>query len=334
MKIRKRFFIILIPALLLIIFLLGPRIPVDGKLPPTVALPDTGLDGWLAAKEASIRPGLVPGTEKKIFWAVRPDEKTAYSIIYIHGFLGSRQELVPVCDDIAKSVGANIFYTRLAGHGQGPDGFKDISLTDWIVDVSEAYDIGKKIGDKLIVISLSTGGPLSLWIAAQKPDIAALVLLSPNLGPKNTSAEMILWPWGKLLIKIIIGEYRESTLKKNDLSQIFFTLRHHSDGLAPMMSSVALGRNVQLKALTQPSLFVYTAEDEMVSIQRIKDAFDTIGSPVKKLVLFENASHILAGNIYAPENNTRLTEVIMRFLLEDAGIKPEYFAGASMQVTR
>jgi alpha-beta hydrolase superfamily lysophospholipase len=53
---------------------------------------------------------------------------------------------------------------------------------------SEVYAlIAKKLGKKVIIMSTSTGGTLSLQLAAAFPEIAGLVMYSPNIEINNAA---------------------------------------------------------------------------------------------------------------------------------------------------
>jgi hypothetical protein len=78
-------------------------------------LPDD-LDAWLAARESAV-PALRPDSGKEILWAAAPGAKTPLAVVYLHGFSADREEIRPVPDDVATALGANLFLTRLAGHG-------------------------------------------------------------------------------------------------------------------------------------------------------------------------------------------------------------------------
>jgi hypothetical protein len=75
---------------IIVLFLAGPRVPIDQRIRP-ITLPDD-LDNYLAASEARFTD-IRPGTEKTIVWA-NPSEKdkTPVSIVYLHGFSATRQE--------------------------------------------------------------------------------------------------------------------------------------------------------------------------------------------------------------------------------------------------
>ena len=71
------------------------------------ALRITELDTALAEAEAQV-PGLRPGCEKQILWGGEPGAKTATSLLFIHGFSATGQELRPLPD---LCVGANQPYS-------------------------------------------------------------------------------------------------------------------------------------------------------------------------------------------------------------------------------
>ncbi len=80
-------------------------------------LPDRNdIDTWLTMREADVK-GVRAGCAKQIVWAdgVR---KTPISVVYVHGFSATGAEVRPLPDLLAKALGANLYFTRLKGHGQ------------------------------------------------------------------------------------------------------------------------------------------------------------------------------------------------------------------------
>ena len=98
-----------------------------------------------------------PGLEKSIIWAGKPHHRTRYAIVYIHGFYASSEELRPVPDRVAAALGANLYFTRLTGHGRGPSAMGEADVGRWMQDLGEALAIGRSIGEKVLIISTSTG---------------------------------------------------------------------------------------------------------------------------------------------------------------------------------
>jgi esterase/lipase len=91
-----------------------------------------------------------------------------------------------VYDTVSREIGANIFYTRLTGHGIPWEELSKASLNGWINDAWEAYQIGKRIGNRVAVAATSMGATLGLWLASQDtPEIAALVFCSACAKPAD-----------------------------------------------------------------------------------------------------------------------------------------------------
>lgn len=108
---------LILMALLAFDVLPGAREPVDLSHRPVQVPPIAALDGWLAEREAEV-PELRPDAAKTIVWAGAPGQKTALSVVYVHGFSAAAPELRPVPDQFAAGLGANLFFTRLSGHGR------------------------------------------------------------------------------------------------------------------------------------------------------------------------------------------------------------------------
>ena len=58
--------------------------------------------------------------------------QTELALVYLHGFSASRQETAPLSEDLARQLGANLFVTRLSGHGRSPQAMGEPSVRDWL----------------------------------------------------------------------------------------------------------------------------------------------------------------------------------------------------------
>ncbi len=298
----------------LLFFLLGPRIDLSGRM-RDVELPHplAAMDEFLAAEEAKY-PILMPGMAKGIAWFRGKREKTRLALIYIHGFSASRQEISPVMERLGEHIGANVFFTRLKGHGVGPDGFKGLKVSDWIDDLSEALAVGRQIGESNIVVATSTGAALAVWAASMGAGIDCLVLVSPNFQPSDKRASIICWPWGRIWVRLFLGNYGEST-PGSELEASYWTWRQHTDGLFAMMGAVLLARKADLSKVTVPTLVLYTKKDEVVSVPAIKRAFERLGSTIKELYdVREACQHVLAGAATCPGAVDEVERPIALFL--------------------
>ena len=270
-----------------------------------------------AESAAAAARSITPGTEKLVVWNGGAPCRTELSLVFVHGFTGSRQSVAPVPARVAARLGANLFCTRLTGGGLGADAIGAVTLADWQRDMVEAAAIGGVIGRRVVVVAMSTGCTLAAWWAAQRPETAALVLLSPNFWPRNRGVSLLLTPAGPLLARLLVGRYRDLS-GNSEIEDRYWTTRHHSRSLVPMMQAVRLGRRTPLERIRCPVLVVYTEQDRVVSVPAIKRGYERIGSTRKRLLEFPDAEqHELAGAIQAPDTVPALTGLITGFLQKE-----------------
>lgn len=311
---------IAVVASVLALYAAGPRSPLNLERPRQIpATPNIeALEDWLAREEAT-HPTLVAGAEKRVVWAGKPGERTPLAVIYLHGYTATRQEVAPLCEQLAAALGANLFYTRLHGHGLEPAALGAATAEDWLRDAAEALAIGRTLGERVIVVGTSTGGTLALWLAQQKSaeSIAAMLLVSPNLGPRNRRGELLAGPWGAELLSVLIGETYEWQ-PANDAQRRYWTWRYPARALLPMMALVREVRDSPLESIRVPTYVLYSPDDRVVEPAEIERAFSRLGAPIKMLEPFPDAQdrsrHVLAGDILAPQDTSRVLERMQRFL--------------------
>jgi pimeloyl-ACP methyl ester carboxylesterase len=167
----RRFIFITFPIILIVgIYFLGPE-PDEPKYSDTMPqVPEiSSLDNYIAGKEAKHK--LKKNNEARIVWADSTKSKTKYAVVYLHGFSASQEEGNPVHRRFAEKFGCNLYLSRLADHGVDTTEQLMLFTADraW-ESAKEALAIGKKLGDKVILMSTSTGGTLALMLAAKYPD--------------------------------------------------------------------------------------------------------------------------------------------------------------------
>jgi alpha-beta hydrolase superfamily lysophospholipase len=313
----------IILAICLAALLAGPLIPFR---PAPSAIADAvgkaaDLDGYLHEREARIG-SIKPGQDKTILWndpATRGS--TPVALVYLHGFSASRKDISPVIETLARTLQANAFLTRLTAHGRTtPAGFASATAQDWLDDAREALAIGRRIGDRVILIGTSTGALLAAMVAIEdNPSaIAALVLLSPNFGMRDWRAKFVSGPLGAWLARIVIGadySFRPDSAGHAE----FWTSRYPSQAIVALMDLVNHARRLDLGKLEMPTLVIFTDQDTVVDTRAIQDGFDRIRSPTKLIVeLPEATRHELTGDALAPQTVRPVVQRITSFLADSA----------------
>ena len=317
-----------LPAIILFICLfalavlsgpLFPFTPLPSDIAAVVAMaPD--IDSYLSWRETA-HAGVKPGLAKTVIWndpAAR--HKTPLSLVYIHGFSASRKDIAPVVESLADTLGANTFLTRLAAHGLATSAeFATVTPQDWLNDAREALAVGRRLGDRVILIGTSTGALLATMAALEDntPDIAALVLLSPNFAIRDWRVRFISGPFGRLLARLLIGE--EYSFRPDSSGHAeFWTTHYPSQAIVALMDLLNHARSIHLDALKMPVLVIYTGQDTVVDIAAIQARFDEIQAPAKLIVdLPEATRHELTGDALAPETVRPVVQRILKFLADN-----------------
>ena len=104
-------------------------------------------------------------------------QKNKISIVYLHGFSGSSQDGSPVHINVAEKLNSNIYLPRLYAHGlNSEEPLIEYTGEKYLDSAREALAIGKIVGEKVILMCTSTGCSAALTLAANHPEVAALVM--------------------------------------------------------------------------------------------------------------------------------------------------------------
>lgn len=292
-----------------------PSVDLNAKLdlPADLAV----LDGWLARSEGRF-DDLTPGTEKHVEW-VLPAERTPISLVYLHGFSATRRETSPLVETVGANLGANLFLTRLSGHGRPGEALARATVQDWAEDGHEALQVGHALGERVVLVGVSTGATLATWMAASGAEIDALVLISPNFAPHDPAARLLLWPGRSLILKAVLGDTREWE-PISELHARYWTWRYPAPALFPMMELVALSRRADLGRIQAPVWAGWSPQDQVIQSDLVRPTVEAFGSRTKRLeeVDYDQdpSHHVLAGDILSPGSTARMAGEITTFLRE------------------
>jgi pimeloyl-ACP methyl ester carboxylesterase len=276
------------------------------------------IEAYLQAGEVRLRDSLRKGVQKEIVWH-HPDRRpTGLAIVYLHGFSASHRELAPIPERLASLQGANLFNARLAGHGLPGPSLANATLADWQADAREALEIGLHIGRKAVVMGMSTGAALGVWLAAQSPaQIAALILISPNFGLRSPLARLLPYRWGRLLLRPISGRIR-SWEPLNSRHGCYWTTRYPMSALFPVGQLIAQVRLLSPADISPPVLMIVSPRDRVINARLAARIFNRFVNPLNRFIYFEGSQdpeqHILGGEIVSPASTGILIKEITAFM--------------------
>jgi esterase/lipase len=295
---------------LFVIYFLGPQPPkpVLNEVLPTVASIND-LDASIADMEATHK--IKPNNEAKIIWADSSKTQTEYAIVYLHGFSASQMEGDPVHQNIAKQFHCNLYLARLAEHGiDTTEDLMNLTAENYWESAKLAYAIGKQIGKKVILMSTSTGGTLALQLAANYPEIAGLILYSPNIEIFDPSAPLLNNPWGLQIGRTVLKSNYVDIKYKDSAYPTYWNKHYRIEAVVALQNLLeATMTKATFKKIHQPTLALYYYKDEahqdnVVKVKAIQKMMQQIATPSNlkmEMAMPNTGNHVLASPIVSKD---------------------------------
>ena len=195
----------------------------------------------------------------------------------------------------------------------------EVRAEDWLDDTAEALAIGARLGEKVVVIGTSTGGTLALAMTNHDTaePVTDIVVISPNLQPSDGKAAWLTRPAGPLIARLIAGDTR-SWEAHNEQQERYWSTTYPIEAAVEMMRLVDMLNERLPLQLEQNVLVLLSPDDEVVSPEATKQAFEQIGAPHKALVEIvdpgDPSNHVLAGDILSPGSTDDITALIVDFV--------------------
>lgn len=327
----KRWIKITFPFILLVgIYFLGPtpdRPKFSLNVPSVPSDPDA-LMAYVEQQESLHE--LKPGNEAEIVWNDSTRKKTAFAVVYLHGFSASKVEGDPLHKRFAKSFGANLYLARLADHGVDTTETLLLYTADrsW-ESAKEALSIGKQLGDKVILLSTSTGGTLALKLAAEFPDdVHALINLSPNIAINDPAAFLLNDPYGLYIARLVLGDRYRTTGATPEAAK-YWNKKYRIEALTELEELLEETMTEEtFRRVKQPSLTLYyykseTEQDPEVKVSGMLTMHEQLGTPanLKKAVAMPEAGVHVIGSAMTSKDFEGVYQEVEKFAIEVLGMK-------------
>lgn len=281
---------------------------------------DKGVGTYLRWREAQIG-GITEGVEKQVIWADAPEAQTEWAVVYIHGFSATSQEIRPVPDNVADALGANLVFTRLAGHGRNGDALAQATAQDWMNDTAEAIAVGRKVGRKVLVIATSTGGTLAAAVAVDyvmADGVNGVVMISPNFGINDPLAKYLTWPAARYWMPLLAGAQRRFE-PLNEGQAKYWTTQYPSVAVLPMAALVEKVKSANFGTALTPALFIFSDEDRVVDANSTRRVIEDWFGPTQvwqpELTEADDPfAHVIAGDIMSPAQTDAVVAEIANWI--------------------
>ncbi|MEZ4825434.1 MAG: alpha/beta hydrolase [Bacteroidia bacterium] len=265
---------------------LGPRpaVPLYRMEIPAVPGDLRELEAYIHETEQKT-PFLKPDNEARIIWAEgNKYRKTPYSLVFLHGFSASYKEIDPIHKEFGQRYGCNVYLSRLHSHGvDSPEPMLDFTPEAFMDSGLFALAVGQKIGEKVILITASTGSTIGIYMAAHFPEIAGLICYSPNIDLYSNMTRLLTAPWGLQLARLIFrGNYRNREIEGP--GRAYWIARHRIEALIALKNLIrSTMKPGTFRKVTQPFFMAYyyknrKMQDKTVSVHKMLRMFRLLGT--------------------------------------------------------
>ncbi len=251
----------------------------------------------------------------KIQDCIMGDKNSDFGIVLQHGFVGSNIELLFISNELAK-LGYRIAIPILPGHGKNYHELHKVNHTDWINKHNKAIEYLKseKSGRKIILIGHSLGGTLTLYHAAVRDDIFAIVsLAAPARYPTilRLAAKIMASLCGKCKLKYDEFNFHDKRLYNNPyvhmLIENYGYITYHSINEAFLLINKSIDN---LQRIKQPALIIQSKYEDVVSKKSASIIYEAISSEYKEIHMLEESYHI----VVADTDKRKVVNLIIEFL--------------------
>jgi len=182
----------------------------------------------------------------------------------------------------------------------------------------EAYAIGKQLGKKVIIMGTSTGGTLALKLAAEYPDIAGLILLSPNIAINDPNAWLLNDHWGLQIARLVKGKYNTAA-DTTAIYKKYWYYKYRMEAAVELEELLETTMNKSLyEKVKQPTLMVYyykdkDHQDDVVKVSAMKAMFNELGTPAdlkKEIATANTGNHVIGSYIKSKDVETVKNECL------------------------
>lgn len=208
-------------------------------------------------------------------------------VLLLHGFTGSPPEMRLVGDYLHQR-GLTVYAPLLPGHGTTVEEMNRCRWTDWTNHVEGALAELQARYQTVFVGGLSMGSLLTLYLAAQHPDLAGAILYAPAV----IVADRLIYL--SPLLKYVIRKRAKGD--DSDLTDPQAQLRLWSYEENPAFAAHELLKLIYrvrrlLPRVTCPLLIIHSTLDQAIHPRSARYTYERAGSQDKELVTLHNSGH-------------------------------------------
>jgi len=238
---------------------------------------------------------------------------TRRALLLLHGS-GDTPQTLRYLGERLNAAGYTVHAALLPGHGRSPRAFTRVSAAAYLTAAREALGTLRARSPWVGIVGLSMGGALAAQLAADEPDVRALVLLAPYLTPPAGVrwAARLAPAWG-IVQPQLAGRGGRSVHDPvaRGASHAYGTFPPRA--LQALMETAAAGRTA-LPRLEVPTLIINSREDNRIPAALAERASTAVRAPVVERHWVDGCGHVITVD-YCRE---QVADLVLDFLARRA----------------
>lgn len=208
-------------------------------------------------------------------------------VLVVHGFTGNPGSMRGLANAFVEA-GFHVEMPQLAGHGTDIQDMLPTGWADWTRDADAAYATLCQRANKIVVAGLSMGGSITLWMAAQHPEVQGIVCVNPATMPLPDELMQVVQGM------LDAGEVQVEAIGSDIADPAVVELAYQATPLAPLMSFQKDGLvplSQRYGAITVPLLLFTSTQDHVVAPSDSDALAAAYGGAVERVIL-ERSYHV------------------------------------------
>jgi carboxylesterase len=216
----------------------------------------------------------------------------AGAVLLLHGYNDSPQSMASVAAAL-HARGWSVSVPLLPGHGRRLEEWAASRAADWENAARAELAALRAMHAQVAVGGLSMGGAIAFILAAEQPDVCAVVTFAPYLRVSLPSGALGIV--GR--IASIAGRYLPSggsrSVHDPAAAAAMIAYRRSTPRLVMELERIAQLASAALPSVRQPVLIIQSREDNRISVASAEASFAAIGSSDKTLQWVVGSGHVV-----------------------------------------
>ena len=211
--------------------------------------------------------------------------------LLIHGFTGTPKEMHWLGEHLANE-GYTVLGPRLFGHATDQQDMIRARWGDWVASAADGYHLLHGICSQVVVMGLSMGGALALYLGTLFPVAGIVAMSAPYMTPHP------LMRYFRPIVPLISriwryaakgpSDWRDREAAESHLDYPGYPVRAAAE-LDDLLAVIRRG----LHRLTAPVLLIHSRGDEAVDVEHAQAISENLTSSEAEILWLENSGHVV-----------------------------------------